>query len=181
MSELTFRPTEVDGAFQLVPEKRADERGFFARTFSVEIFRERGLVLPDTQFSISFNHKRGTLRGMHYQAAPHAETKLVRCTRGRVFDVALDLRPRSPTYLLWTAAELTADNHEALYIPAGCAHGFITLEDECELFYQIAPSFEPQSARGVRFNDPAFGIVWPIPAVVISARDLGYPDYQPER
>jgi dTDP-4-dehydrorhamnose 3,5-epimerase len=181
MSELAFHPTEVDGAFRLVPEKLADERGFFARTFSVASFRERGLTVPDVQFSISFNHKRGTLRGMHYQAAPYAETKLVRCTRGRVFDVALDLRPTSPTYLLWTAAELTADNHVALYIPAGCAHGFITLEDQCELLYQITPAFEPQSARGVRFDDPAFGIVWPIDATVISARDKSYPDYRPER
>jgi dTDP-4-dehydrorhamnose 3,5-epimerase len=130
------------------------------------------------QCSISFNHARGTLRGMHYQAHPHPECKLVRCTRGAIYDVALDLRQSSPTFGQWTAAELSADAGNMLYIPGNCAHGFITLEDRSEILYQISEFYYPELARGLRWNDPAFGIEWPIQPTVISDRDRDYPDFR---
>jgi dTDP-4-dehydrorhamnose 3,5-epimerase len=155
-----------------------DERGFFARSWCEREFREHGLNSELVQCSISFNKERGTLRGVHYQAAPNPEAKLVRCTRGSLYDVALDLRPDSSTYLKWTAAELSAENHRALYIPEGCAHGFLTLEDQTEVLYQMSEFYYPEAARGVRWNDPAFGIEWPGKVEVISERDRIYPDFE---
>jgi dTDP-4-dehydrorhamnose 3,5-epimerase len=174
---MIFRSTPVQGVFAAEPETHGDERGFFARSWCRREFGEKGLNPCIAQCSISFNYRRGTLRGLHYQVAPHAEAKLVRCTRGALYDVALDLRRDSETFGRWTAAELTAENRRALYIPEGCAHGFLTLEDNTEVLYQISEFHHPEAARGVRWNDPAFGIVWPGEITVISERDRTYPDF----
>jgi dTDP-4-dehydrorhamnose 3,5-epimerase len=156
----------------------SDERGFFARTWCREEFKDHGLVSELVQCSISFNNKKGTLRGLHYQAAPLAESKLVRCTARAIWDVALDLRMGSPTYLEWHGTVLSAENRRALYIPGGCAHGFLTLEDGCEVLYQMSEFHHPEAARGVRWNDPAFGVIWPATVEVISHRDRTYPDFE---
>jgi dTDP-4-dehydrorhamnose 3,5-epimerase len=176
---MRYQAAAVPGVWVVEPERHEDERGFFARIFDGEEFAARGLNPALAQASISFNRSRGTLRGMHWQAAPHEEDKLVRCTRGALYDVALDLRRGSPTYLRWHAEELSAANHRMLYIPKGCAHGLLTLADDTEVHYHIAQPWVPASARGARWNDPAFGIAWPEPARVISARDRGWPDYNP--
>lgn len=173
---MKFQPTELPGAYLVEPELVSDERGFFARTWCRQEFAERGLRDQWVQCSLSHNHRRGTLRGMHYQRAPHQEAKLVRCVRGAVYDVILDLREDSPTRRQWQAFELTADNHRMLYIPEGVAHGFQTLEDESQLFYMISNWHDPPSAAGVRWDDPAFGIRWPLPVSVISSRDRHFPD-----
>lgn len=175
---MDFTETKVRGAFLLTPEKILDDRGFFARTWSEAEFSERGLDSKLVQCSLSFNKRRGTLRGMHFQRAPFAETKLVRCTRGVIYDVVLDLRPDSATFKEWVAVELSADNHQMLYIPKGCAHGFQTLTDEAEVFYQMSEYYNPASAAGVRWNDPFFAIEWPQEVSVIAPRDAAYADYQ---
>jgi dTDP-4-dehydrorhamnose 3,5-epimerase len=174
-----FLETRVAGAREVVPEPVFDERGGFARVHCVEEFAAAGLDGHVAQCSVSMNRLRGTLRGMHYQAEPHAEGKLVRVTRGAIYDVALDLRRHSPTYLRWHAVELSADNRRGFAIPAGCAHGFVTLADDTEVMYLISTPYQTDSARGVRYDDPAFGIVWPESIRVISERDAGYPDYLP--
>ncbi len=174
---MTFEPTAIPGVVVVRPAPLADERGHFARTWDGEAFAAHGLNPTVAQCSASFNEKRGTLRGMHYQAAPHAEAKLVRCTRGRVFDVALDLRPGSPTFRGWFGVELSADDGAALYVPEGCAHGFLTLEDASEVFYMISAPYAPAASRGVRWDDPAFGIVWPAEVRAIKDRDAAYPDF----
>jgi dTDP-4-dehydrorhamnose 3,5-epimerase len=162
------------------PERHADVRGFFARTFDAEEFARRGLRSTFPQCSVSYNVRAGTLRGMHFQAAPHAEAKLVRCTAGGIYDVAVDLRPDSPTRGRWAGVELTAENRRALYVPEGFAHGFQTLVDAAEVLYQISAPFVPEAARGVRWDDPAFGIEWPEAAErVINERDRTYPDFRP--
>lgn len=160
-------------------EPAADERGFFARAWCAEEFREHHLNPALAQCSISFNHRRGTLRGMHYQEAPHREAKLVRCTAGAIYDVIVDLRRASPTYCKWFAVELTAANRKMLYVPEGFAHGFQTLADQTEVFYQISEKYRPESSRGVRWNDPLFGIDWPIPAPILSPRDRAFADHTP--
>jgi dTDP-4-dehydrorhamnose 3,5-epimerase len=174
-----FTETKVAGAFLIEPEPIADERGFFARTWCREEFQANGLNPTLAQGNISFNHRRGTLRGLHYQAAPHQEAKLVRCTRGAIWDVAVDLRPGSPTYLAWSGAELTDGNRAMLYVPEGCAHGFLTLTDAAEVTYQMSAPYAPDAARGVRWDDPAFGIEWPGEVLVINQRDASYPDMEP--
>jgi dTDP-4-dehydrorhamnose 3,5-epimerase len=176
---MRFTETKVAGAFLIEPEPIADERGFFARTWCREEFADHGLTAELAQANISFNHHRGTLRGLHYQAAPHAEAKLVRATRGAIWDLALDLRRDSPTYLAWFGAELSDANRHMLYVPEGCAHGFLTLTDGAEVAYQMSAPFAAQAARGVRFDDPAFGITWPGEVVVINERDRTYPDFSP--
>jgi dTDP-4-dehydrorhamnose 3,5-epimerase len=170
-----FRRTGISGIWVIDPERREDARGWFSRTFCEEDFAEQGLAVRFAQCSASFNVRRGTLRGLHYQAAPHGEAKLIRCTRGRVFDVAVDLRPSSPTRGHWSAAELSAANGRMLYVPEGCAHGFQTLEDESEIFYQISVPHSPAHDRGVRWDDPAIGIEWPIADPVLSLRDAALP------
>jgi dTDP-4-dehydrorhamnose 3,5-epimerase len=170
-----LRETTVPGVHVVETEPVEDERGFFARVFAAADFEERGLVAAVAECSISFNRARLTLRGLHYQHAPHEEAKLVRCTRGAVYDVALDLRRDSPTYLRWEAVELSSENRLALYVPPGCAHGFLTLEDGCELLYQISQRYEPASAAGVRWDDPSVGIEWPASPAVISERDASFP------
>lgn len=176
---MVFTETKLKGAFIIELEKSEDERGFFARTFCVDEFQARGLNGRVVQCSISFNQKRGTLRGLHWQEAPHAEAKLLRVTRGAIFDVIVDVRAGSPTFRQWFGAELTADNRRQVYVPEGFAHGFQTLEDNTEVFYQMSASYAPELARGVRWNDPAFGIQWPpVERRIMSKRDANYPDFQ---
>ncbi len=172
---MIFRETKLPGIFIVEPERFADERGFFARTWCQDEFAAHGLNPRLVQCNISFNEKKGTLRGMHYQIAPHAEAKLVRCTMGAIYDVALDLRPDSPTFRQWIAVELTAENRRALYIPEGFGHGFQTLVDDTEVLYQMSEFFSPEAARGVRWDDPAFGIMWPGDDRNISDRDRRWP------
>ena len=172
---MIFVETKLAGAYIIEPERQADERGFFARTFCSDAFAERGLATDFPQCNISFNAERGTLRGMHYQEPPHAEAKLVRCTMGAIHDVIVDLRPDSPTFKQWVAVELSAKSRWMLYIPEGFAHGFLTLTDSSEVFYQISERYRAASARGVRYDDPAFGIDWPGPVRVISEKDRNLP------
>jgi dTDP-4-dehydrorhamnose 3,5-epimerase len=175
---LTFSETVLKGAFVIEPERREDFRGFFARTFCEAEFAKYGLNTRVVQSSISFSQQKGTLRGMHYQAAPFEETKLVRCTMGSIHDVIIDLRAESPTYKRSVGVELSAQNRKALYIPRGFAHGFQTLEDNCEILYQMSVEYSPDHARGVRWNDPAFGIEWPPAERVMNDRDRTYPDFR---
>ena len=175
---MRFEQSPLPGAFVVDLDRKDDERGFFARTFCHDEFAEHGLVADYAQSSVSFNKRKGTLRGMHFQKKPHEETKLVRCTMGAIYDVIVDLRPGSPTQTRWFGIELSAVNRRAFYVPKGFAHGFITLADESEVLYQISTQFHPESAAGVRWNDPAFTIEWPLEAVVMSGRDRSYPDYQ---
>jgi dTDP-4-dehydrorhamnose 3,5-epimerase len=175
---LVFSETALKGAYVIEPERHQDFRGFFARTFCRREFAEHGLEPAIEQSSISFNPRKGTLRGMHYQAAPFEEVKVVRCTMGRVHDVIIDLRPQSPTYRQHFAIELSAENRKMLYIPRGFAHGFQTLEDNTEVHYQMADAYAPDHARGVRWNDPAFGIAWPPDERIIHERDQSYPDFR---
>ena len=175
---MTFRETAIEGVWVVEPERYEDERGFFARTWDFEEFGRRGLNSRLVQCSISFNRRRGTLRGMHYQAAPHEEAKLVRCTSGSIFDVAVDLRMESATFRRWVGTELSAENRLAMYVPEGCAHGFLTLTDDSEVAYQISELHAPDAARGVRWDDPAIGIDWPGEILVINERDRSYPDLE---
>jgi dTDP-4-dehydrorhamnose 3,5-epimerase len=172
-----FVETGLAGAYVIEIEPLTDERGFFARTFCAAEFAEHGLADVFVQCNLSGNPIQGTLRGMHLQAAPCAEDKLVRCTRGIIFDVMLDLRPESSTFKQWRGYELSAENHRAVYIPQGCAHGFVTLTPDVEVFYQMSREYQATAARGVRWNDPAFGIQWPVAAPQVSARDNDYPDF----
>jgi dTDP-4-dehydrorhamnose 3,5-epimerase len=174
---MDFEPAGLAGAWLLHLERREDERGFFARLWCADEFRCHGLNPALSQCSLSYNHRAGTLRGMHYQAAPAAEAKVVRCVRGAIHDVLIDLRPGSPTYRKWVARELTADNRVSLYVPEGVAHGFLTLSDDAEVLYLISAEYSPALARGVRWDDPAFEVPWPRQPLVISDRDRGYPDF----
>lgn len=175
---MIFHPLDISGAYLLEPEKKADERGFFARTYCRRELEERDLDPTLVQCNISVNKKQGTVRGMHWQAAPHEEIKLVRCTAGAIWDVILDLRPESPSYKKHYGVELTAESRLAIYIPAGCAHGFQSLTDGAEVFYQMSEFYYPESARGVRHNDPAFGIEWPLEVSLISHKDLSFPLFE---
>lgn len=178
---MRFVQTPLNGAWVIDLDLLGDERGWFARTFDAEEFAARGLKADVVQCNASFNARRGTLRGMHYQAEPHGESKLVRCVRGAVFDVAVDLRAGSPTLCGWHGVELSAENRLAFYIPPGLAHGFQTLSDDAEVLYQMGHPYVPEAARGVRWDDPAFAIEWPDvdgPRIV-SERDSAYPDYTP--
>ncbi|MEZ4867881.1 MAG: dTDP-4-dehydrorhamnose 3,5-epimerase [Caldilineaceae bacterium] len=177
---MLFRPTDLADAYLIELQRFADERGFFARTWCERELGEQQLDTDLVQCNVSFNHREGTVRGMHYQTEPHAETKIVRCTRGAIYDVIVDLRPASPTFLQWTGVTLSADNRLQLYIPKGFAHGFQTLTDETEVFYQMSAFYAPDYARGFRWNDPLFQISWPLPVTIISARDRDYPDYRTE-
>ena len=174
---MIFKETRLNGAFVIEPEIIEDERGFFARTWCRREFEEQGLNSNLVQCNISFNGKRGTLRGMHYQVAPHEEAKLVRCTLGAIYDVIIDLRSDSPTYKQWLSVELSAENRKMIYIPERFAHGFITMEDNTEVFYQMSEFYSPECARGLRWNDPAFNIVWPVEVTVVSEKDNKYCDF----
>jgi dTDP-4-dehydrorhamnose 3,5-epimerase len=175
-----FEPTAIEGAILVELDRHVDERGFFARSWCAQEFAAAGLSNGLVQCSVSWNERRRTLRGMHWQAVPHGEAKLVRCTRGAIVDVVVDLRPGSGTYLDHVAVELDQENRRAFFIPAGLAHGFLTLVDGTEVFYQMDAVQVPDAARGARWDDPAFAISWPATPAVISERDRSYPDFVPE-
>ena len=173
---MIFKETKLAGAFVIEPERIEDERGTFARTYCREEFARHGIDAVWVQCNISFNRRKGTLRGMHYQAPPYGEPKLIRCTMGAIYDVIVDLRPGSATRGQWEAEELTADNRRMIYVPEGFAHGFQTLTDDAEVFYQMGAEYAPEAARGVRWNDPALGIEWPIdPPSAVSPKDRAFP------
>ena len=172
---MNFEPTRIPGAFVVHPERHADERGFFARTWCADELEAQGLVARLAQASVSWNRRRGTLRGMHWQAAPHEEVKLVACVRGAIWDVIADLRADSPAFRQWLGVRLDAENLDMLYVPPGVAHGFLTLADDTLVHYQISERHQPDHARGVRWDDPALGIAWPEPPVVVSERDRALP------
>ena len=174
---MIFTDTNLKGAYTIDIEKLADDRGFNARAVCQNEFSAQGLISKFVQANILFNRKKGTLRGFHYQIPPCAETKLFRCIRGAVFDVIIDLRPDSPTYKRWFGVELSADNYKMLYLPGNFAQGFITLADDTELFYQVSEFYSPGHERGIRYDDPAFSVVWPIPVEVISTKDESWPPY----
>ncbi len=175
---MKFLETPLRGVWVIEPKIIADERGFFARTFCRDEFASRVLSADFVQCNISFNHQKGTLRGMHWQEAPHGETKLVRCTMGKIYDVALDLRRDSATFKQWFAVELSAQNRTMIYLPEGIAHGFQTLEDNSEVFYQMSAEYHAEAARGARFDDAAFSIHWPLPVSIISEKDANYLPFQ---
>jgi dTDP-4-dehydrorhamnose 3,5-epimerase len=175
---MTFYETKLSGVFEIHLQPQPDERGFFARTWCQKEFESHGLNSQLVQCSVSFNTRKGTLRGMHHQAAPYPEAKLVRCTQGAIYDVVVDLRPQSPTFKDWIAVVLTAENRNMVYVPEGCAHGFLTLKDQSEIFYQMSEFYHPESARGVRWDDPAFRIDWPEKVEMISERDRTYPNFE---
>jgi dTDP-4-dehydrorhamnose 3,5-epimerase len=175
---MIFQQTPLAGAFVIDLEPQTDERGFFARSFCEREFAAHGLAIRYPQANTSFNRSAGTLRGMHWQVAPHAEAKLVRCTAGHIYDVIVDMRRGSPTCLGWFGVELSARNRTALYVPEGFAHGFLTLEAEAEVAYLMSESYAPGAARGMRFDDPRVGIVWPSRPVVVSPKDLAYPEFE---
>jgi dTDP-4-dehydrorhamnose 3,5-epimerase len=174
---MIFKETRLKGAYVIEIEPMKDERGFFARSFCQKEFEEHGLNPRIVQCNISYNKKKGTLRGMHYQSAPHEEAKLVSCLKGAIYDVIIDLRPNSPTCSQWLPVELSSDNNNMIYVPEGFAHGFQTLKNNTVVFYQMSEFYHPESAKGVCWNDPAFGIVWPDDIRVISDRDQKYPDF----
>jgi dTDP-4-dehydrorhamnose 3,5-epimerase len=175
---MIFKETMLLGAYVLELDKREDDRGFFARAWCAKEFVAHNLTSRVVQTNTSFNKKMGTLRGMHYQIAPHPEAKLVRCIRGSIYDVIIDLRPSSATYKRWFGVELTASNRSTLYVPENFAHGFITLEDDTEILYMVSEFYSPECERGIRYNEPAFGIVWPVMPQVISSKDQAWPDYE---
>lgn len=174
---MVFNETKLAGAFVITIQRTEDVRGFFARTFCQNEFRDHGLNPILAQCNISHNKQAGTLRGMHFQAAPYREAKLIHCIRGTLYDVIVDLRPVSPTFGGHVGVELTAVEHNMIYVPEGFAHGFLTLEDDTDVFYQMSESHQPQAARGFRWNDPAFRLDWPRQPIVLSARDASYPDF----
>jgi len=174
---MQFTPTQIPGASIIDTERFDDERGFFVLTWARDEFAAHGLNTHLAQCNLSYNHRKGTVRGMHWQVPPHAETKLVRCIRGGIYDVIVDIREDSPTYLQWIGVELTAENRRALVIPEGCAHGFQTLADATEVFYMLTEQYTPAAARGLRWNDPKIGVAWPLEISVISERDAQYPDF----
>jgi dTDP-4-dehydrorhamnose 3,5-epimerase len=175
---MKFVETKLKGSFIIDPERLEDERGFFARSWCQREAKQYGLEPKWLQCNISYNKSKGTMRGMHYQAAPFEEAKLVRCTMGAICDVIIDLRPDSATFKKWMAVELSSANRRMLYIPEGFAHGFLTLQDQSEVFYQMSEFYVPELARGVRWNDPAFGIEWPISVSVMTDKDRTFPDFQ---
>jgi dTDP-4-dehydrorhamnose 3,5-epimerase len=174
---MIFSETTLKGSFLIEPERKEDHRGFFARTWCEQEFEDHGLNSKLVQCSVSYNHKKGTLRGMHFQEAPFEETKLVRCTKGEIFDAIIDLRPKSETFKKYFSVILNEENRLMLYIPPGFAHGFQTMTDNTEVFYQMSQFYSPEHSRGVRWNDPAFGIQWPADQRIIIDRDLNYPDF----
>lgn len=176
---MKFTPGKISGSFIIDLDKREDERGFFARAFCVNEFEEQGLVSKFVQSNMSTNYKKGTIRGLHYQKAPHEEVKVFRCIKGKVFDVVVDLRKDSPTYKQWMGVELSDENHLMLYVPAGCANGYQALEDGAEMLYMVSEFYTPGAEAGIRWNDPVFGIEWPImDEVIVSEKDQNQIDYK---
>lgn len=178
---MDFQPAELDGSYRIGLRTIEDDRGFFARIWDEAVFAEHGIPIRNIQTNLSYNRRRGTIRGLHWQVDPYGESKLVRCTRGAVFDVAVDLRPGSPTYARWQGVRLTAEDRNLLFVPVGCAHGYQALEDHTEVSYQVSHEYVPGSERGLRWNDPAIGIDWPIlEEVIVSAKDAAWPDAELE-
>lgn len=177
---MNFSPTPLSGAYLINLDRRGDDRGFFARLFCENEFKNSGLESQFVQINTSLTAKKGTLRGMHYQLPPDSEVKVVRCIRGALFDVIVDLRPDSPTFKKWFGAELTSENRTMMYVPRGFAHGLVTLQDDTEAFYLVSAFYAPESERGVRFDDKEFGIEWPVPILETSDKDRGWPDLDPE-
>jgi dTDP-4-dehydrorhamnose 3,5-epimerase len=173
---MTFLETPIGGAWLLEPEPHPDERGLFTRLWCRDELARHGLSADFVQCNASFNPRKGTLRGLHFQAEPHAENKLVSCVRGSVFDVVVDLRVESTTFGRWFGTELTAENRRLMYVPTGCAHGYLTLQDECEVMYPVTETYHPASAGGVRWDDPRLAIAWPIEPAVMSPKDRSWPD-----
>lgn len=176
---MIFNPTPLSGAYTIDLEKRGDNRGFFARVFCQEEFGKQGLLTQFVQVNNSLSAKKGTLRGMHYQLPPSAEVKVVRCIRGALYDVIVDLRPDSPTFKKWFGDELTTENRRMMYVPRGFAHGLVTLTEDTEVLYWVSAFYSPENERGVRFDDPAIGIAWPVPPSEISDKDRKWPDLDP--
>lgn len=176
---MKFIETPIAGAWVLELERREDDRGWFARAFCTDEFEAHGIRMPVVQANLASTRSRGTLRGLHYQVPPAAEAKLMRCVRGRVYDLLVDLRPDSPTYLRSFGVELSARNGHALYVPPLFAHGYLTLEDDCEMFYLVSEFYTPGAERGIRYDDPALGIAWPIEPTVVSEKDLSWPAFEP--
>jgi dTDP-4-dehydrorhamnose 3,5-epimerase len=176
---MIFHETPLAGAYVIEPKRITDDRGFFARLWCKNELKEHGLNTTIAQTNIGVSTKKGTLRGLHFQVAPHAEVKIVRCPRGAIYDMIVDLRPTSATFKKWFGVELTESNNKAIYVPEGFAQGYITLEDDTEIYYHTTECFAPGSASGVRYNDPAFGITWPLDPQVISKQDADWPDYLP--
>ncbi len=174
---MIFHETKLPGVFEVHLEPKGDERGFFARSWCQREFEDHGLNSRTVQCNVSFNEKKGTLRGMHYQAEPHQEAKLIRCTQGAIYDAVVDLRPSSSTFKKWIGLVLDSENRHMIYVPEGFGHGFLTLRDKTEVFYQMSEFYYPELSRGVRWNDPAFQIEWPAQPDVISDRDRTYPDF----
>lgn len=175
---MKFTETKVSGVFLIEPELHADDRGSFARSFCVDEFNEAGIDIHIVQANISFNKHSGAVRGMHYQVSPHAEAKVVRCTRGALHDVVIDLRSESPTFCRWIAAELNAEKNTEMFVPQGCAHGFQTLVDNTEVSYLMSERYVPESASGVRYDDPAFGVEWPLAISFVADRDRSWPEFR---
>jgi dTDP-4-dehydrorhamnose 3,5-epimerase len=175
--QIAFTPTPISGAYLLDAQRLSDDRGFFALAFSSAEFADRGLVTDIAQVNVAYTARRGTLRGLHYQQPPKAEVKVVRCVRGAFFDVIVDLRRDSPSFRKWFGVELTSENRRSLYVPQGCAHGYLTLSDDVEACYLVSEFYSPEHYRGVRWNDPAFGITWPFPPDAMHPRDAAYPDF----
>ena len=178
---MKFKPTSLAGVWRIEPELHEDERGFLLRTYCESEFSAHGLNTHWPQCNLTLTKQRGMLRGLHYQAEPKPEIKVIRCVTGAIWDVLVDLRSESPTYGKWEAFELTAQNRHQLYVPGGCAHGFQCLTDECQVYYQMSESYVPELARGVRWNDPAFGLTWPLAVKALSQRDSSFPDFTAER
>jgi len=175
---MKFKKTKLEGAYVIELEKHKDERGFFVRVWDKKQFENMGLSCEIQECSVSFNKKKGTIRGMHYQEPPYEEVKLVSCTKGKIFDVIVDLRKKSTTFKEWISVELSAENHKIIYVPEGFAHGFQTLEDDSEVFYMISQIYRPEYARGVRWNDPVFKIKWPLEKTIISEKDQSFTDFK---
>lgn len=175
---MKFTKTKLEGALIIDAEKREDDRGFFARVFCLNEFKDQGIDISIVQVNVNFSVRKGTLRGMHFQNHPYQEDKIVRCTKGALFDVIIDLRKDSPTYKQWIGVELTENNHRALLVPKGFAHGFLTLEDNTEANYLVSQFYTPGAESGIRYNDPQFNIEWPLEPVVVSEKDANHPDYE---
>jgi len=178
---MRFTKGSIAGAYIIDLQVHGDTRGFFARTFCSDAFAEHGLATSMVQMNMSYSAQKGTLRGLHYQVAPHDEAKLIRCTRGAVYDVVADVRPDSPTFLQWMGVHLSASNRRMVYVPEGCAHGFLTLSDNAEVFYPVSAAYAPDAERGLRYNDPAFDITWPAPVRLVSEKDQAWPDFDADR
>ena len=174
---MIFNETALKGAFMVQVKKMEDHRGFFGRAWCQEEFAEHGLNNNIRQINTSFTFKKGTIRGMHYQIDPYQEAKFIRCTRGRIYDVIIDLRPGSGTFMKWVGHELSESNYQMVYVPGNFAHGFVTLEDNCEVYYPVTEFYTPGSERGIRYNDPAFNIEWPVSVDIVSEKDLSHPDF----